>query len=242
MAACPQVVLNINELKQLTKASGIKTTAKTTKNQLVGLLEDAGHKLPYGITKKAQDAMQGSINKCLGDLATFSCPPDYDLDPEGEPPRNPSLWAIWNGIRLEPQAREAFERFSGEKVEEIGFMRHKAGSCGASPDGLIVGKSVGIEIKCPIASTHVGYLRQGELPATYASQVHFSMAVTGADAWHFWSYCPGLPPFHFLQKRSDLTERYADGINEFTELLKQAKQEMAELWEVGKNAGEMPPR
>lgn len=146
-------------------------------------------------------------------------------------PRNPAMWAIWNGIRMEPIARSEFEFYSGEKLIEVGFCVHRSGSAGCSPDGLLAGKSFGFEGKCPLPATHVRYLLDGALPAEYRDQVHGSMAVTGAQGWWFQSYCPGLPPFRIFTPRDEYTERMTHGLDEFAIHLNSAREEIAAMWD-----------
>lgn len=146
-------------------------------------------------------------------------------------PRNPSQWAIWNGVRMEPIARAVFERWNESKITEVGFAVHKSGVAGCSPDGLIEGLPHGFEGKCPLPGTHVDYLLKKELPPTYKDQVHGSMAVTGAQGWWFQSYCPGLPLFRIYTERDDYTERMAEGLDEFAVHLNSAREEIAALWD-----------
>jgi hypothetical protein len=65
--------------------------------------------------------------------------------------------AMERGNRLEPLARLAFEDLFGVEVIQIGWAE-KSDFIGISPDGLI-GSNQAIEIKCPSANTHVGYMR-----------------------------------------------------------------------------------
>ena len=107
------------------------------------------------------------------------------------------------GNDLEPDARDAFERLSGEFVYQVGMIylnERKLISC--SPDGL-VGDVQGLEIKCPKLSTHVGYLVDGKLPADYIQQVQGSLMVSGRDQWHFLSYHPAVKEFHILVERDE---------------------------------------
>lgn len=96
------------------------------------------------------------------------------------------------GKVLEDEAIPFYELEFSEKVDRVGFVTTDDGKVGCSPDGLIA--DGGIEIKCPRADTHVGYLLKGELPKDYAAQVHGSMYVTGAPWWKFMSYRRGFPP------------------------------------------------
>lgn len=83
--------------------------------------------------------------------------------------------AMQRGNDLEPLARGEYEKVTGRKVEQVGFMLHEEYDwLGVSPDGLIKidGKyKKGIEIKCPNTATHVKYIRQNQLPNEYKYQV-----------------------------------------------------------------------
>lgn len=83
--------------------------------------------------------------------------------------------AMQHGTDTEPVARKAYEKHSGNLVDEIGFVIHnELPYLGLSPDGLIQinGKYIGaIEIKCPNTSTHVKYIRTNKVPPEYKAQV-----------------------------------------------------------------------
>lgn len=66
------------------------------------------------------------------------------------------------------------------------------------------------------------YRRAGVLPDEYYHQVHFSMAVTGAGAWHFQSYSPGFAPLRILVHRDEFTEKLKAALIEFSEQYEQA--------------------
>jgi len=141
-------------------------------------------------------------------------------------------WQAWTGniytdrgVQLEPEAREAFGKYSGLTLEQVGFVIGDDGACGCSPDSLVMGNGqavAGLEIKCPIPKTHVGYVLDGELPSEYVAQVHGSMAVTGLNEWHFWSYFPGMKAFHVLVKRDDYTAKMEAALKEFVQKYKTA--------------------
>lgn len=99
------------------------------------------------------------------------------------------------GHAHEPIARDAFSEITGHAVDTVGMLQSTLHPCLAcSPDGMMMIDGVihGLEIKCPSVDTHVDYLLDGELPAKYRPQVHFSMAITGIQTWYFMSYFPGL--------------------------------------------------
>lgn len=132
------------------------------------------------------------------------------------------------GKELEPEARNAFAVEAGLVVEQVGFCLSDDGVSGCSPDGLIRADTqagpylAGVEIKCPTPKIHVGYVLDGVLPDEYKQQVHGSMAVTGLNEWHFWSYFPGMRHFHLVVKRDEYTEKLAQSLALFVNEYKAA--------------------
>jgi hypothetical protein len=102
-------------------------------------------------------------------------------------------YPMQRGMDLEPEARVRYEMETGNLVEQVGFLMHDTLEAGASPDGL-VGESGGLEIKCPMPSTHVEYLRDGRLPSKYIQQVQGCLWISGRDWWDFMSYHPKMTP------------------------------------------------
>jgi hypothetical protein len=107
-------------------------------------------------------------------------------------------------------------------VIEVGFVTRseKDQVVGCSPDGFIVDPITmepvaGLEIKCPAPKKHVETVAGGVLPKEHLAQVHGGMVVTGLDAWHFWSWVPGMQPFHAIVQRDDYTAKVEAAVNEF---------------------------
>ena len=103
-------------------------------------------------------------------------------------------FAMQQGIEKEPEARELYEFLTGNEVEQVGLVYSddkKLWLC--SPDGLVNGG--GLEIKCPLLSTHLKYHYDGKLPTDYFQQVQGSLFVTGLPWWDFMSYHPDFKPF-----------------------------------------------
>ncbi len=111
----------------------------------------------------------------------------------GKPAEMFSNAAMKWGTETEPEARAAYEFYSGLPVTEIGFVPHPAiGQSGASPDGL-VGDSGLVEIKCPQTATHIETLLEGAVPSKYNYQMQWQMACTNRQ-WCDWvSYDPRMP-------------------------------------------------
>lgn len=114
---------------------------------------------------------------------------------------------MFEGMRLEGEARCKYmlEYAKGE-VKEVGFVIHKSGMFGCSPDGL-TGDDRGLELKCPSGPVMVSYLRDGALPSDYRCQVHGSMVVTGRRIWDFMAYSRHLPEFFVSVPWDDFTDR-----------------------------------
>jgi len=112
--------------------------------------------------------------------------------------------AMARGVEMEEEARLAFSFITGIEVEQVGFVyADESRRWGCSPDGLIAGARQGLEIKCPTLPVHVEYLVDGKLPTAYFQQVQASLAATGYESWHFWSYYPGCPPLHIVVGRDE---------------------------------------
>lgn len=96
------------------------------------------------------------------------------------------------GKELEAQAVAWFELATGLETETVGFITNDAGTVGCSPDRL-VGTHQGLEIKCPKATTHLGYLRNLGDVGPYMAQMQGALWLTGRKVWTWISYHPTLP-------------------------------------------------
>jgi hypothetical protein len=120
----------------------------------------------------------------------------------GIKPETYMSFAMKQGVETEGDARKTFEFINEVEVKQAGIVypdEEKRYSC--SPDGLL--EDSGLEIKCPLIHTHVGYLLSGGLPVEYKQQVMGGMLVTGFDSWYFMSYFKGLPPLIILVERDE---------------------------------------
>ena len=168
--------------------------------------------------KVAEQARERAICKLIAERANCESAPNFEN------------WAMQRGTELEPQAVAAFEGETGIKVADVGFCISKQASVGCSPDGLVIGQSVGFEGKVPVPETHIRYRRAGELPDEYLYQIHGSMAVTGATHWWFQSWNPGLASLRILVERDEFTEKLKAALISFS-----AQYEEAWLEEIAAN-------
>jgi exodeoxyribonuclease (lambda-induced) len=97
------------------------------------------------------------------------------------------------GKENEVAARAAYSFESGEKIQDGGFIYGMDKRVGASPDGIVVGKNKGLELKAPYSSdTHIAFLLHDEVKPEYVTQVQWSMWVSGFDFWDFASFDPRM--------------------------------------------------
>ena len=104
------------------------------------------------------------------------------------------------GIELEAEAKGLYSLITSSKLQDKGFCLNNGVGC--SPDAF-VGKPGLLEVKCPIMSTHIGYLLENKLPIEYFQQVQGQLLVTGREWCDFLSYYPGLKPLIIRVQRDE---------------------------------------
>lgn len=130
------------------------------------------------------------------------------------------------GIDLEPEAIKEYEHLFECNVDQVGFIEPDEDTefyswVGISPDGLIGEGLTGIyngliEVKCPLAKTHLGYIYDGVLPSEYVHQVQGQLYVTGLDWCDFMSYYPGMKPFIIrVLPDKELHEQFSERLRVF---------------------------
>ncbi len=101
--------------------------------------------------------------------------------------------AMQDGIDREADAAGLYEALTGRMLTTAGFLQHDDLMAGCSLDGYIGNFEGIIEIKSPLAATHLGYLRSGIIPDEYQKQILHALWISGA-AWCDWlSYQPDFP-------------------------------------------------
>jgi hypothetical protein len=133
------------------------------------------------------------------------------------------------GIELEAEARTLYEMLTDNEVQQVGCCyRDEKKNYLCSPDGLVESDG-GIEIKCPLISTHVKYLLGNKLPTEYTQQVQGSLLITGRKWFDFMSYFPEMPPLivrvfpdkEFMSKLEKELEKF---VAELDALIKKLKE------------------
>ena len=98
------------------------------------------------------------------------------------------------GNEYEDAARAFFELETGLDVTVPAFIyKDESKRCGVSPDGLITGKKIGLELKCPFTTkVFVEFATCDKIKKEYVEQCQYSMWVTGCEAWYFANYDPRI--------------------------------------------------
>jgi putative phage-type endonuclease len=101
--------------------------------------------------------------------------------------------AMQHGIDTEPAARAAYESHTGTLVQECGFITHPTIELfGASPDGRI-GKSLGVEIKCPTTTKFLSWRMDGIVPSEHKPQMVAQCVCAGFESVEFIAFDPRVP-------------------------------------------------
>lgn len=122
------------------------------------------------------------------------------------------------GIELEPIAKNEYENYTFETIDNGGFFEYNK-YIGASPDGLLNNDGL-IEIKCPIASTMERYIDKNTLPSEYYYQVHGQMFCSGRDYVMFVAFHPKYDLFIKKVDREDLLMvEFKEKLTQFTDII-----------------------
>jgi putative phage-type endonuclease len=124
------------------------------------------------------------------------------------------------GKKLEPEARELYERLYGYKMTPICGVHDTHDFIRASLDGYRDDGKLILELKCPRPENHNLWHREG-IPSYYEIQIQHQLLVSGSPLAHFVSYCPQVV------KRCRLLVVPVKADPEFHSLL---IRELAEFW------------
>jgi hypothetical protein len=94
------------------------------------------------------------------------------------------------GNALEPLARQAYAKESGNDGVEVGFILHPdRDDIGISPDWIIDDGKKAAEFKCPKWFTHIEYMRSDLPPKKYLFQlVHYFLCIPQLESIDFVSF------------------------------------------------------
>ena len=126
------------------------------------------------------------------------------------------------GTQLEKSAIDFYEFTQDVHTERVGFILRDDKLTGCSPDRL-VGEDGGLEIKCPSAKVHVGYMLDADADA-YRCQVQGALWLTGRAWWDWLSYNPELPPVLIRFERDEaFIEKLAATVDQFINYLDECR-------------------
>ena len=169
-------------------------------------------------TGKASTQANGYMHKLLAEWLTGKSEDGYTND------------SMERGKELEAAAREFYAFTHDVEVQQVGLVyrdENKLVAC--SPDGLT--EPAGLEIKCPLAHTHVSYLLANKVPSKYIPQIQGSMWVTGRQYWDFMSHHPDMHPLiirvardeKYINTLADLVGRFIKTMLEKRSILEEQK-------------------
>lgn len=241
-----QITMTVPEIKAVLDEHGIGYKGNAKRDDLIELLPDKERYLEL-----CDGAKTAIIDKIIqGKFYALLSRDEDELTPED------AIWLrrqkelqeqsdrqfgfnipVKYGKELEPFARDYYAEKTSKTVSEVGFIEHDSGGFGCSPDGIcLMGEPYmhGLEIKCPIPTSHIAHLnhwkRTGEIPDQHKLQVHCSMAVTGLSRWDFVSYCPGERNIIQPVYRDETTDKLEQGLKTLVREMAKMKSELAKDW------------
>lgn len=132
---------------------------------------------------------------------------------------------MMRGSNLEASAVEYYELQEDIETERIGFILRDDRRAGCSPDRL-VGTNGGLELKCPSAKVHVGYMVDG-IDDAYRCQVQGSLYVAEREWWDVLSYNPELPAVRIRTHRDEKFIRaLSSAIDQFVDQLLETRNDL----------------
>lgn len=146
----------------------------------------------------------------------------------GHPVSTEAVGWMERGVITEAEAVAYYEMQAGRDTERVGFVATDDGRTGCSPDRL-VGPDGLLELKCPSAAVHVGYLLEADAPK-YRAQIQGQLWITGRQWVDFLSYCPELPPALVRYERDEkYIEALAEAVADFSLRLDEAHAKLLAL-------------
>jgi hypothetical protein len=121
--------------------------------------------------------------------------------------------AMQDGIDREVDACGWYEALTGRVLKETGFLRHDQLRAGCSLDGHVGDFEGIVEVKSPIAATHLDYLKTGIIPGEYQKQITHALWISGAKWCDWLSFQPDFP--EPLRVRLVRVKRDDDEIREY---------------------------
>ena len=142
-----------------------------------------------------------------------------------------SGFSLQRGVDGEATARDAAAFVLGVKIREVGLFKHnRLIGAHSSPDGVIDGTNVAIEIKVPTSQTHYETLISDEVPEQYYAQCQWHMACGGFEAVQYISHDDRFPHaaqlfIKRIERDNDCIARLEEEAEKFIEEVNSAEAE-----------------
>lgn len=190
---------------------------------------------------EAQKLVRGSLPPVYGDMRQGYMAELVGQIATGELPEQMSFKQCEWGNEHEDSARALFELELGVDVEVPAFIyKDESKRFGISPDGLIVGKKIGLELKCPYTTkVFVEFATCDKIKKEYIEQCQYSMWVTGYEAWYFANYDPRIKGknLHWvlIERDQAFMDKYDEAAKNFTKdmdsMLEKMGLEFGQQWQ-----------
>ena len=177
----------------------------------------------YEGTNKAelQQSIRDSLPRVYGDMRQGYMAELVAQIATGLIPEQMSFKQCEWGHEYEDQARANFELEHDVDVDIPAFIyRDEDKRFGISPDGLIVGEKIGLELKCPFTTkVFVEFATCDKIKKEYIEQCQYSMWVTGYEAWYFANYDPRMrtKKLHWvlIKREQEFMDKYDEAEKNF---------------------------
>lgn len=194
----------------------------------LGRITGTGANAMLSKPKVAGEGMRAnlSVQLALERVTGQKCGKDFQSD------------AMEDGLHLEPDARFAYERKTGQIVMQVGFVAHATLMAGASLDGYVNDFEGLVSIKCPYAATHWDTVNSGTIKLAYMRQIIHEQWLTGAQWTDFVSFNPAFREKLQLKiirvpRNEDAIKQHHDAVIAFLAEVEAAYQSMRTLEGVG---------
>ena len=138
---------------------------------------------------------------------------------------------IQRGIEFESEARSVYEMETGNKVIEVGFVELNE-YVGCSPDGILEGQPIGIEIKCPSDRVYLDVLLNKTIDPKYYAQMQMQMMICEWTACDYVVYNPNFEICICIQRvypDDEFRKKLTAGLKKGTEIIKDLHEKMRKI-------------
>lgn len=141
----------------------------------------------------------------------------------GEPSQKTRTSWMERGTEMEAEAVGFYELEAKCETEPIGFITNDEETIGASPDRMVVGANIGVEIKCHKPEVHVGLLMEHPIADKHKVQIQGQILVCELECVDIVGYCPRMPTaIHRVYRDEEYLAKLARALSAFVDNLQAA--------------------